>query len=281
MSSVHLEDDFLMIGVNEVIIGDRSRELDQAWVEALADGFKVVEMESPITLFNGDDGAVLIAGHHRLAAHKLMGAERILAKWSKAKTLAEAKLIEVAENVMRRELNAFDRAHHLHDLFAALEEINPKLKKGGDKQTEKGRADLSEIFALRSNIADQVGLSRRAIQMAIALWNGLSDVSKERVKGTWLAGHQSNLKTLSEQKKPVQVKILDMLFPASGQPKATNVPDALFIIENGRVLTSVERKFAGINKTLLGLADDELDQVLTTHEERIMAWVERRLGGDK
>ncbi|MCH2165985.1 MAG: hypothetical protein MK098_15270, partial [Marinovum sp.] len=139
----------------------------------------------------------------------------------------------------------------------------------------------SEIFSFSQDAAEKVGVSPRAIQLAVALWKGLSASSKAKIRGTWLAAHQSGLTALAKEKAATQAKVLAMIFPPEGkQPKATSVADALFILENGRLYTSVERRFANINKTISDLRDEELDAVLLAHEERIMEWVKRRMDGE-
>jgi len=127
-----------------------------------------------------------------------------------------------------------------------------------------------------------IGMSDSAVTKAVALWKGLSKASKSTAKGTWLADHQAGLMALAKEDAKTQAKALALILPPEGkQPKATNVADALYTLENGRVLNSVEKRFAGINKTLKSLGDKELDAVLIANEERIMEWVERRIGGSK
>jgi ParB family chromosome partitioning protein len=275
--------DFAQIQIDTITIGDRSREVDMVWVNALAAMFKTGEMLNPVTIWrDAEDRIQLIAGAHRIAAQKLNGETHIAAKWSQATSMAEAKILEITENIGRRELNALDRAQHLSDLKDAHEELYPEARRGGDKQTAGAREKLNEIISFSSDAAETLGISERSIQMAVAMWAGLTDATKVTASGTWLADHQAGLMQLAKQTPTVQAKALALIFPPNGgQPKAANVPDALYILENGRVLSSVEKRFSGLNRTFGALADEELDAVLTVHEERIMAWVKRRLDGER
>jgi ParB family chromosome partitioning protein len=275
--------DFAQIQIDTITIGGRSREVDMVWVNALAAMFKTGEMLNPVTIWRDTEDRIhLIAGAHRIAAQKLNGETYIAAKWSQATSMAEAKILEITENIGRRELNALDRAQHLSDLKDAYEELHPEAKRGGDKQSAEAREKLTEIISFSSDAAETLGLSDRAIRMSVAMWVGLTEATKVAASGTWLADHQAGLMQLAKQTPTVQAKAIALIFPPNGgQPKAANVPDALYILENGRVLSSVEKRFSGLNRTFGALADEELDAVLTVHEERIMAWVQRRLDGER
>lgn len=273
---------FELVEIDSILIEDRSRAVDPVWVDALAAAFRATEMLNPITLWRSPEGPRLVAGAHRLAAQVQNKETYIMAKWSEAETFEAAKVLEITENIVRRDLSALDRAEHLFDLKTAYEELHPETKKGGDVKSETARKNLSEMISFSSDAAEKVGLSPRAIQLAVAMWKGLSPASKATAQGTWLADHQAGLMQLSKESVGKQAKALALIFPPEGkQPQATNVADALFILENGKLMNSVEKRFKGLNKTLNSLDDEELDAVLIANEERIMGWVERRLGGAK
>jgi len=68
------------------------------------------------------------------------GETHIAVKWSQATTLADAKILEISENIGRRELSALDRAQHLFDLKEAYEVLHPETKKGwGSRQSAHRR----------------------------------------------------------------------------------------------------------------------------------------------
>lgn len=293
---------------------DRARQLDPAWAEALAAMIASHGLINPITVRIVDDRKRLVTGLHRHAAFSLLEREAIPARISTAATDDEARLEEVIENLGRHELKVLDRCHHLYELKQVYERLHPQAKHGGDRKseikTQKLRLDpnANEIFSFAADTAEKIGLSRRSIEIAVKIWKDLSIASRQRCEGTWLADHQAGLKQLAEQTPADQVKVLDLLFATP--PRATNVPDALTILSNGRVLTHVEKKIAAANDTLSklpaqvastvaaahvdsrlaelqksiatlskffgGLKDDELDTVVAEHEERIIASLQRR-----
>ncbi len=260
--------------IKDIIIGDRSRDVDEAWVEVLMPMIKSHGLINPITVWMDGDDCHLVAGLTRITAVDRLGYKTIPVNLSEATSFEEAKILEVAENIGRNELNAFDRSRHLYDLIAANEKLHPEMKKGGDKQTDEGRENLTAILAVRSEIAEQVGLSERAVRRDVAIWKGLTPASRTAVKTTWLARHQAGLQQLSAEAPKVQKKICDLLF--CEKPKASNVTDALIIINKIRVPTHIEKKFSSINKALESLTENQLDNIFSAHEAKITAWIERR-----
>ncbi|WP_275789754.1 ParB N-terminal domain-containing protein [Pararhizobium gei] len=259
---------------------DRARDLDLAWVDALASLFTVQGQINAITVRKIDTGFRLVTGLHRHGAATKNDWPTIRARISTAANDDEARLEEVMENLGRNDLNALDRAHHLYELKQTYERLYPERKHGGDRKSEIKRQKLPldppspEIFGFVADTAEKIGLSERAIRMAVSIWKGLTVASRARAAGTWLADHQSSLKLLSAQTPAYQKAVLDCLF--SSPPTAANVAEALIIIENGRAPSHVEKKFASLNKALTGLKDEELDSVLSIHEERIVSWVKRK-----
>lgn len=254
---------------------NRSRELDEAWVEVLAGMIAEAGLINPITVMPEFGRFRLISGLHRLSAFVFLGLDDIPAHVSSADSTDEAKLEEIVENIGRNDLKALDRAHHLHDLIQVYERLHPELKRGGDRGNQHtGGKRQTAILAVRQEIAERAGLSERAIRLSAAIWKGLSAAARQRCAGTWLASHQSSLIALSHLGHTLQAKVLDVLL--ADKPKATTVADALLIINDGRLLTHVEKKFATINKSLSALKDGELDAVIAVHEERVIASLKRR-----
>jgi len=295
----------------------RARDFDADEAAALAAIIAKVGLQHPIRVRMVGNRFGLVAGRIRLEAARLLGWDRIPITVSKAETDDEARLEEVMENLGRPELKVLDRCHHLFELKQVHERVYPEAKHGGDRKSEIKRQKLplevgagapAEIFGFSAVAAEKIGLSDRTIRLAVKIWSDLSPASRARCAGTWLANHQAGLKQLAEQSEVDQVKVLDILL--ADPPKAANVPDALTILENGRVLTHVEKKVAAVNKTLKALPpavagniaaahgdarlaelqqsiatlskffakleDDELDTVVAEHEVRIIASLKRR-----
>lgn len=287
----------LDIEVAEIVVPEnRARSLDAGWVEGLAKIIRAQGLTNAITVREENGKRVLVSGLHRLVAFKDLGRETIPARLSTASSDDEAKLEEVMENLGRNELNALDRCHHLYELKNVYEKLHPEVKNGGDRKSEKIRtqnirSDLestkvgkiktqdlrfdptNEIFAFGEAAAQATGLSRRAIEYAVAIWKGLSVASRRKLGGTWIAKHQGNLKMLSEQTPALQEKILDLMLAEPVQ--ANSVSDALIIIQNGRLPDGQEKHFQALTNKLSRLNDVDLDIVLSAQADRVIAWAKK------
>lgn len=270
-----------MIEISSILIEGRSRDVDEGWAQALATMFSAGEMLNPITIWQGEDGPRLVAGAHRIAAHVINGETHIAAIWSKAQTLADAKVLKIMENIGRHELTALDRAQHLFDLKHAYEAKYPETKNGA--QGGRGaQTNENGIVPFSKDTAEKTGLSDSSITKAVAMWNGLSDVSISIIKGTWLADHQAGLLVLAKEEHKQQAKALEMIFPTDGKPaRALNVPDALILAAGKRLETTHQKQFAAADRVFSSFNDEDSAVLLLSHEARIMAWVESRIGGVK
>lgn len=256
-----------------VVPENRARHVNPAYVDALAGSIREQGLQYPIKVREQEGKPVLVSGRHRLEAFILNGEERIPALLSTAKNELEARLEEVTENLIRNEPKGLDRCQHLYEMKLAYEQLHPETKAGvAGAKARHGSAN--EIFSFAQKTAEVLGISKRSIEMAVSVWKGLSDKSRCRLVGTWLADHMANLKILSEQTAKQQEAILNLILATP--PKASNVTEALMLLTNGCLPSAIERKFKALSTGLSKLKDDELDVVLTPQAERIVAWVKAK-----
>lgn len=256
---------------------DRARSLDPQWAEALASMFRDHGNKVAIEVRKDGDGFVLVAGLHRLEAARICGWEELTVKVIEAtsdRQAAEYRLHEVMENIGRRELTILDRAHHLFEFDRVMKELHPELQKGGNKQTKMTDENRNEIFSLRLDVSEKVGLSNRAIQIAIKLWKSLSKATRERVDGTWLADHQAGLLALAAVGAKQQANILDLLDDPDNGVKS--VADAITFLEQGRLATAVERRFGSLNAAFAKADDITFDRLMDGNIARVEGWMQRR-----
>lgn len=267
---------FLEVSIDAITVpADRIRDLDRDWAEVLAADIGERGLRQAIEVKPDGDGYRLIFGLHRLVAHRLLGAETIRAAISDEDE-TKARLSEIMENMIRNPLTALARAKSLYELDRLYKALFPDLKNGGNAQVT-GEKDRSAVFALRSDILEKVGLSRRSFFAGIAIWKGLSPASRAAVIGTWMADHQAQLQALSSLKAKLQAEVLAILFPeGEAKPKATTVADALELIRHGRLPGATEKKFASLNRQISALNEEGLTAVFTAHEERLITWLKAR-----
>ncbi|MFZ4411426.1 MAG: ParB/RepB/Spo0J family partition protein, partial [Paracraurococcus sp.] len=144
------------------------RPVDPAYVELLASTMAVLGADTPVTIgAAGADGRhPLIAGGHRMAAARALGWTKVSAIVSEA-TGDAAKLLEIDENLMRRELSALDRAVFLAERQAIYARLNPETVRG---KKPRGLGTKSSSFpnaTFTKATAERLGLSERSIQMAV------------------------------------------------------------------------------------------------------------------
>ncbi len=148
------------------------RDLDPAWVELIAASMRERGQDTPMVVGPADGNGVhsLIAGAHRVAAAKLAGLAEINAIVSEA-TGAAADLLEIDENLLRRELSQLDRAVFLARRQQVWQQLHPETARGkAPKQRSAARttslSPLVETFTAAT--ARSLGLDQRSIQRAIA-----------------------------------------------------------------------------------------------------------------
>lgn len=282
---------------------NRARSFDPAEAAGLAASIAEVGLQHPIRVRLVGNRHRLIAGRKRLEACRLLGWTAIPVTISTAATDDDERLEEVLENLSRFDLNKLDRCQHLYELKQVYERLHPETKAGVAGAAAKNGA-ANEIFAFAADTAEKMGLSRRAIELAVKIWTDLTTISRIRLAGSRFADHQSALKEISEQAPAVQGELLDLLL--AEPPAAQTVADALAILRNGSAPTPAEKKAAVVSKAVQSLArpvasavtsrdiaelkegiatlskfmakleDDALDSVVAENEERIIASLKRR-----
>lgn len=258
---------------------DRARSFDVDGAAALAGLIEAQGLMHPITVRQHYASTeerpwyVLIAGLHRLRAFELLGRATIPARVLSERSSDEARMDEVLENLGRNELTALDRAQHLYELKVVYERMHPETKAGvAGGKARQGTA--TEIFSFAESTAEKIGLSQRAIRIAVKIWTGLTPDSRRRLVGTKTASNQSEIKALSEQSPARQERIMDMLL--SDPPVATSVADALVLIEAGSRPSDVEKRYQAAHRVIEALDDHTLDRVVLAHEERVIASLRRQ-----
>jgi len=258
---------------------DRARDYDPDWAEALAAMIKTQGLLQPILVRCLDGNRYrLVAGLYRLRAFELLGLGSIPIRLSRAETDEVARLDEVMENLGRQELIALDRCHHLFELRQIWLRQHPDFANGGGKQgggqSMPTASGVPEVFGFAADVAERIGLAKRTINHAVAIWSGLALDARRRLRGTALATKQTELKALSEQPPARQSKILDLIL-GEDHPAIENVAAALAFLENGIQPTALEKKFRALCDGFKALPDASLDMLLIENEVRVLGALKR------
>lgn len=271
-----------LIPLDQIAFLDRARDLDAAWVDALASMIRTQGLIQPIRVWPSGDGYRLIAGMHRFMAFRQLGIEGIPCTVSTAGSEDEARLEEVMENLGRQDLKALDRCRHLYEMKKVWERMYPETAHGGDRKSEEIKSQTlaldpsaPQIFGFAKATADKIGLGVASIKAAVTVWKRLSTASRITLADMPMAGKMTELKALSEQKPPRQAQILNLIRDPE-HPDIQNVAEALFHLENGITPNTLERRFLSASKSFGSLDDVTFDHVLAAHEERVIASLKRR-----
>ena len=148
------------IAIAMIDMPERLRPVDTAWASALAASMEMRGLDSPIVVRHVGARYALVAGAHRLAAARLLGWSAIPAT-AKGLTDAEARLVEIDENLLRHELTALDRGLFLLERKRVWNELFPEVaKRGRRRKARAGEVEASSLFQCR-NIGDNSEGSRR------------------------------------------------------------------------------------------------------------------------
>lgn len=218
------------IPLSQIDVGDRLRTVDPTWVEFLAASIAERGQDTPVWVrkIGRGDKYALIAGGHRMAALKAAGKDLAIASVVKANE-AEAQLLEIDENLIRRELTPLDRATFLARRKAVYEELYPETKQGGDRKSDQSAELCGLIPAFSEATAEKLGLSRRTIETAVQLHGLLVDDVRKTISGTWLASSGAQLLALGKLTPDQQRKVA---FFVIKHPDVRNVGEIVRQIEN-------------------------------------------------
>lgn len=109
-----MADIIMPLSIDDIAIAGERRATDQAVVKRLADSIEAVGLRHPVTVRRRGEGYLLVAGLHRIEAHKKLGREHIQA-CIVSMTNAEARMWEIAENLHRAELSKLDRSEQIEE----------------------------------------------------------------------------------------------------------------------------------------------------------------------
>ena len=213
------------VSIADIEVEGRLRAVDPAWVEVIAGSMEQMGLRQPLVVRphpHKKGKHLLIAGAHRLAAARLLEWTEIQADIQALDELS-ARLVEIDENLTRRELTALDRAIFMAERKRIYEELHPETKQGGDRKSKKSQDEIksqdpatcSMFPRFTAATAKATGFSERAVQLLCSLVKSLSPDAIELLRATDLARNQSALLTLAEEEPAEQVALARLI--ASGE----------------------------------------------------------------
>ncbi len=206
-----MSDVLQIVALDAIEIIERLRPVDADNVAAIAASMAEIGMQQPIIVrpVDGSNRLRLVAGAHRVAAAIQLGWDEIGAIVLPVDD-AQARVIEIDENLMRRELSLLDRAIFLGQRKGLHEIAHPETAHGKSKRKSRDRkvANLATFSRFSADAARKTGLSERSIRRAAALFSALAPETVALLRLTPFADNQAALQKLADMEdKKAQVDV--------------------------------------------------------------------------
>ncbi|MDC3956961.1 ParB N-terminal domain-containing protein [Polyangium jinanense] len=200
--------------VDIVVPKHRARRLRD--VTPLVESIAQSDLIEPIIVRRLQDGnLVLVAGLHRLEAHRKLHRKTILARIIEVSDL-EAELIELDENLARTELTVLERSEQLLRRKQIYERLHPETKQGGAPGKKGGgkKAKDATVASFAEDASAKTSLSIRTIQDDVKIAR-LGDNTKEALRGTPLEDQKRVLLQITRIAPEMQAAVAEAV--ASGR----------------------------------------------------------------
>jgi len=196
----------MKIHVADVLVdAEKRRKARPDKVKAIADSIAEIGLLNPITV---DPHFNLIAGLHRLEAHKSLGLAEIECTVLDVDPLL-AELAQIDENLARADLTKFEEGVELAKRKRVYEKLYPETRQhvaGG--KARQGTATDNLSFA--EDAAEKTGDSERTIRRYTALGERL-EMFADLIGGTPIEDNQSELQRLAKMDDAKIVDILELV----------------------------------------------------------------------
>lgn len=196
------------------IKGWKSFGLDEKHVAKLEESIGEIGLINPITI--NTDGR-LIAGGHRLAAHRRLKLDTIAVKVLDLDEVG-LQIARIDENLLHRTITALERSELLAERKRLYEQAHPEVRQGGSpgkKGGGKGRK-TQPIASFASDVAAKTGGSERAVQLYAQVAKDLDPKARETIRPTAAADSITDLVKLS-QLEPEQQRSVAKQIASSGE----------------------------------------------------------------
>ncbi|MCW5720400.1 MAG: ParB N-terminal domain-containing protein [Devosia sp.] len=260
---------------------DRLRQPDADWVHVIGKSMAESGQLQPIRVTPAEDGRYeLVFGLARLLAARELGWASVDAGIVEAEALDDQhkRLAHIFENLIRHDLKALDRAIALAEMKRIHEALYPETKNGGDRKSKQWLSDQNAklaVWSFSQEATEKTGFSERAIFRAVAIAEGLTPASLERLRGSAFDNDQAGLSILAELTHGLQAAVLDIVL--AEKPRASSIADALILARGGKLASAAEKRFASLADSLSRFKPAERAQIFALHEDEVLAWAEKRL----
>ena len=260
------------------VADDRLRARDEAWEGLIASTYAEVGQLQPIRLVREPSGRFTLDGFGfgvgRLEAARLAGWTAVEAEWCDRPEVDPRfyRLPEIIEAIARRRLVALDECRFLAEYKAIHLRLHPETANGGNRKGQvkqkQGLDHQNAKFAFWSVASESTGLGRRAVEMKVAIWEGLGQAARARLAGSRLADNQSALQQLSALAYGLQDRVLDLLLAVPAG--AATVGDAIVLAQGKRLKSVDDKRFNAVAGNMQRLSAAARRPLWTAYADEII-----------
>ena len=220
-------DDFVLIRTEQINDGDRLREIDPVWADALGRVMKREGQRTPIEVCRlpGANSWRLVTGGHRVAGARLHDIEEMRAEIVSAANV-DRRMREVSENLWRRDLDPVDRAAFIAELVslrrtqAGLAEAGRRdakvpmaFKKRVAAEADDMLETISSTYGFTEEVGEQLGLTGRTIRNDLLLYRGLAPSALAQLRSVAhpSARNATQLRALARLDRSQQDRVIELL----------------------------------------------------------------------
>ncbi len=177
-----------MTRVTDISVGKRLRKIEAEKVNELVGSIAVNGLLHPIVVRRHPKHPKrfqLVVGASRLAAVKRLGWKKVKATVVDCDDLG-AKLMEVDENLIRKELTELERAEHHKLRKDILEKCGEARTRGGDRRSNEQKVHLKSYA---DQAGKNLGIHPATVRRHVRRAEGIAEDVKNEIKGTrWDTG---------------------------------------------------------------------------------------------
>lgn len=195
-----------------VVRSDRLRTVDAAAAERLAASILENGLLSPITVRRVGQAFEVVAGAHRVAAVRAIGAVDIAALVVDLDDMG-AQMAEIDENLIRDDLDDLERAEYLAARKRLYLVRHPETRHGamGGGRNGVGTKQRTEngVLPFSVDTAERTGLSTTTIERDVRVGEALAEEVRKRLRGTPVARSKQALQALAALEPEAQITVVD------------------------------------------------------------------------
>jgi len=189
------------IPISSIRVLTRLRATSPEKIGDIAESISSVGLLHPVAVSRRGDKYVLLSGHHRMEAFKVLGKDTIPASIRDADELTD-QLVEVEENLCRSDLNAIQTAEHIVKREELLEKLGKRASSGENRWTRNGMTN--------DELARSMGINKRTYQYKKSVAN-LNPEVKDILGETEYANNLMDMVKLSKENDEVQLEVANLL----------------------------------------------------------------------